>query len=306
MNGIPAIVIALVFATAVSSCSLPRHLSHKGDSGQAPVDFAIITVLPEEYHAVLRKLENVHEVMDPARQPNVYLWVVGEIRPADSGDPYRVVLAMAGEAGEVSGALATNATLDHWKPRDVFLVGIAGGIDPFVALGDVMISSQIWGYEHGHLGQRFDSGGLVFFQPDPILLEEARNLDSTWKERIGRKPPLEGTSPRVVVGNTASGNKVIESDRSPYFAQSVQLNESILSVDMEGAGAAAAMRRDQDLGGTRGFLMIRGISDVVASKVQADGAVRGRNPQRGEWKEYAADVAASFAISLIASKQVDR
>ena len=55
------------------------------------------------------------------------------------------------------------------------VVGIAGGIHRSVSLGDVIVSSQIWGYEHGHLGKRYDSGGELFFQPDPVLLSAARN-----------------------------------------------------------------------------------------------------------------------------------
>jgi len=271
------------------------------------IDVAIVTVLPEEYHAVLRKLENLRPVLEPEGRSNPYVWVTGEIPSTQRETPRRVIVAMAGETGEVAGALTTKITIDRWRPRDVLLVGIAGGIHPSVFLGDVVISSQIWGYEHGHLGRRYDSGGLFFFQPDPRLLKAALALGPDWQDRIAIAAPDPKSSPKVVVGKTASGNKVVENASSAYFAQSLLLDTSIMSIEMEGAGASAAVGSDHDLGGTTGFLMIRGISDVVEKiDPQPDSAPeRGRNPQRDEWKEYAADVAASFAVELIEANWPD-
>jgi len=287
----------------LSGCAVTPGFMAGSESQTTQIDVAIITVLPEEYHAVVRKLENVHPVIEPNGRSNVYVWVTGEIRSPDRKSPRRIVVAMSGEAGEVAGALATTATINRWRPRDVLLVGIAGGIHRSVALGDVIISSQIWGYEHGHLGKRYDSGGELFFQPDPILLRAARELRADWRSHIGVSAPDQDSLPKVIEGETASGNKVIENARSDYFAQSVRLDTTIISVDMEGAGAAAAVAKDHDMGGTTGFLMIRGISDLVAGKHREESSIddRGRNPQRGLWKRYAADVAASFAIGLIES-----
>jgi nucleoside phosphorylase len=285
---------------SLSGCSSIRPFGT--DRVDGPIDVAIVTVLPQEYHAVVRKLDNVHPVLEQEGRTNPYAWVTGEVRTSHREVPRRVVVAMVGEAGEVSGALATKTTIDRWRPRDVLLVGIAGGIHPSVSPGDVVVSSQIWGYEHGHLGIRYDSAGRLFFQPDPELLEAARSLDPGWRRRIEIPAPEPGGSPEVLFGETASGDKVIENASSAYFAQSLRLDSSTLAIEMEGAGASAAMGSDHDMGGTTGFLMIRGISDVVREGDPKEGAlpVRGRNPQRDEWKDYAADVAASFAVELIA------
>ena len=280
-----------------------RGVTADAEALAAQVDVAIITVLPEEYHAVLQKLDNVRLVMEPDGRPNAYVWATGEIRSADRKTPRRLVVAMAGEAGEVSGALVTKATIDRWRPRDVLLVGIAGGMHDSVALGDVVITTQIWGYEHGHLGSRYHTGGGYFFQPAPTLLKAALDLAPDWKQRIEVSPPNENALSRVVKGMTASGNKVVENTSSEYFAESLHLRASIVSVDMEGAGAAAAVGKDHDMGGSTGFLMIRGISDLIEKKNRRGSTLDapGRNPQRGLWKRYAADVAASFAVGLIES-----
>jgi nucleoside phosphorylase len=245
--------------------------------------------------------------MEPGGQSNIYVWATGEIRSADERTIRRVVVAMAGEAGEVSGALVTKATIDRWNPRDVLLVGIAGGMHDSVQLGDVVISSQIWGYEHGHLGSQYDTGGMLFFQLDPTLQRAARTLGPDWIQHIEVSAPDQGAPPKVVEGKTASGNKVIENANSAYFAQALRVDTSIVSVDMEGAGVAAAIGKDHDMGGTAGFLMIRGISDLVEKKKVVGTALaeKGRNPQRDQWKKYAADVAASFAVALIESNWPD-
>jgi nucleoside phosphorylase len=308
VHRIGAILTAACCLVSLLGCSSMRGANANSDALEAEIDVAIVTVLPEEYHAVLRKLDNVRHVIEPDGRPNAYAWATGEIQSGDRKAPRRLVVAMSGEAGEVSGALSTKAMIDRWKPRDVLLVGIAGGIHDSVELGDVVVSSQIWGYEHGHLGSHYDTGGMFFFQPAPTLLKAARNLGSEWRRRIDVPAPNRNTLSKVIEGKTASGNKVIENTSSDYFAESLRFNTFILSVDMEGAGAAAAVAKDHESGGTTGFLMIRGISDLVEKKQGGEESTlsgQDRNPQRDLWKRYAADVAASFAVGLIESNWPD-
>jgi nucleoside phosphorylase len=299
MRRIARISLVAFLTIAFGGCASLPSTHATSEPTPSAIDAAIITVLPEEYHAVVGKIENVRPVIEPNGEPNVYVWVTGEI-PSASGTR-RVVVAMAGEAGEVSGALVTQSTIDRWKPRHVLLVGIAGGLDESIRLGDVVISSQIWGYEHGHLGTEYDTGGVYFFQSDGLLLDAALEVGQRWQRHVSQSPPGPGIRSQVVIGKTASGNKVIENTRSTYFAQTLRLNESIVSVEMEGAGAGAAIERDHDTGGTTGFLMIRGISDLVKDTNDTHEARHGsgRNPERALWKHYAADVAASFAVALI-------
>jgi adenosylhomocysteine nucleosidase len=307
MRGIGTILGTACLTILLSSCSATHGIGMGSGAQATEIDVAIITVLPEEYHAVLQKLDNVQTLIEPGEGPNLYVWATGEIRSPGRETPRRIVVAMAGEAGEVSGALTTQSTIARFKPRDVLLVGIAGGVHESLALGDVVLSSRIWGYEHGHLGTRYDAGGVIYFHPDPTLLAAALALGPDWRRRIEAFPPDDGAFPNVIAGKTASGNKVIENTDSAYFAQSLLLDTTIVSVDMEGAGAAAAVGQNHDRGGTTGFLMIRGISDLVA-ETTAEGKPRseqGRNPQRDLWKRYAADVAASFAIGLIESNWPD-
>ncbi len=274
----------------------------RGDGPAPPVDIAIITVLPEEYGAVLRRLSRVAPDPGSASFPNRYAWTRGEVESAFDR-PYRVVVALAGEAGETSGALVTRTTIMRWRPRYVLLVGIAGGIPGVVTTGDVVVASAIWGYEYGHLSDHFAPRLQLSFWSDPILVRSAEKRAAGWRPDIRVTAPRAGVEPRVVIGNVASGDKVIETSTSGFFVSVQKADSALVAVEMEGAGAAAAVEEAQDHGIAVGFLMIRGISDVVQSQGEPSRstAASGQNPERGTWKQYAASAAASFAVDLIRS-----
>ncbi|WP_348303827.1 hypothetical protein [Methanothrix sp.] len=68
----------------------------------------------------------------------------------------------------------------------------------------------------------------------------------------------------------------------------------IIAVEMEGAGAAAAIDRARCQGIPTRFMMIRGISDLP----RANGKNNGRK-ERDAWKAYASDAAAAFVMGWI-------
>jgi len=70
---ISAILTTAWFTISLVSCSTMRGATADSEALAAQVDVAIITVLPEEYHAVLRKLENVRHVIEPDGRANVYV-----------------------------------------------------------------------------------------------------------------------------------------------------------------------------------------------------------------------------------------
>jgi nucleoside phosphorylase len=79
--------------------------------------------------------------------------------------------------------------------------------------------------------------------------------------------------------------------------------KKVVAVEMEGGGAAAAIHNLQEQavgidGGNVGFLMIRGVSDLVrdAQSPQESG---GQREERKSWTELAADAAARFAAELV-------
>src|ERR1700753_1628480 len=100
------------------------------------IDIAIITVIPEEYAAVVKRLRRPHPPAPSETYPSLYAWICGEIGHKQSKRPFRVVVPMPTDPGTTSGALVTEKTIARWNPRYVLLVGIAGGFNPGQQVSD--------------------------------------------------------------------------------------------------------------------------------------------------------------------------
>ena len=115
----------------------------------------------------------------------------------------KVVLVQSG-IGKVASALATALLIQQFKPDAVINTGSAGGFDPQLNVGDVVISTEVrhhdvdvtaFGYEIGQVPQM-----PAAFIPHPAMvaaaeqsiaaastLEEIRILDT---DLLGKKSPL--------------------------------------------------------------------------------------------------------------------
>lgn len=293
LAALSALVLAACAGGSVGQAALPQTTDR--------ADVVVVTTLDQEYRAMLRWLEQPNEL--PYRPDR---WSVGELRGQYRQRPPRVVVVGAGDEGQVSGALSTRAAIEHWRPSVVLLVGIAGGIEGAVSLGDLVLATAIWDYDIGHLGDTFEPKSTRF-EPDARLLRAARQVPSDWTRDIRAAPPQPGVVPRVVEAEVASGDKVIETTSSAFFAAVNRADPGFAAVEMEGAGAAAAVRRAKVLGEVASFLMIRAVSDLVESDPSgaAPGARVARNPQRAAWRTFAADAAATFAAEVIRQHWLD-
>lgn len=273
----------------------------------ASVDIAFITILREEYEAIRNRLKNPKRAPSTSEQPNQYAWLLGEIERAEGGS-YQVVLALAARAGNTSGSLATSKTIARWNPRYVLLVGIAGGLKrEGLTLGDVVVSSLIRAYEYGKLKSHFEPRPDFQHKVDGSLLRSALALNEVgWRKGLPVRPGRLRGVPKMLVGPVASGDKVVDDVSASFFAAVVKAFPRLQAVEMEGAGAAAAIDEAQEEGRSVGFLMIRGISDMppeANAKRKQPSTARasaGGTEIRARWKKYAAEVAASFAVCLVA------
>jgi nucleoside phosphorylase len=210
---------------------------------------------------------------------------------------------MAGDKGEVAGALATRAAIGRWNPRYVLLVGIAGGVGGSASVGDVVLPDPIWSYEVGHLTDSFTPklGSHYDYAPDPALLRAALAVRPAWIHGIRAEPPGKRPASSVVSGPIASGDKVIESKNSILYSDLIRAKPEFIAVEMEAAGAAAAVVDATDEGYDVGFMMVRAVSDVIRARPEGE-VVEGQSyvdPERENWRDYASDVAAAFAQALI-------
>jgi nucleoside phosphorylase len=276
------------------------------DEPNPQVDVAFITILPEEYAAVLRQLDWHHPVPSTDELHNRYGWQFGEIAPRRGGRPYRVVLGLAGQKGTSAGLLIVRSTIEAFRPTYVLLVGIAGGLGE-VRKGDVVVSDRIYGYEYGMVAGGFWPRPDWNHPTDTAVVNTALVMTGAhpgWCSdltRIGRPEP---SPPRIHVGPVASGNKVVEDLSDPSFSPVLDYWPSLKAVEMEGLGAAEAIKDARERGHVVNFAMVRGISDRPSPKpsgrgTRPDREISHKTRERDRWRSAAASAAAALAVEMI-------
>jgi len=181
-------------------------------------------------------------------------------------------------AGNTRAAEETSRAISFFKPDYVFFIGVAGGIKD-VALGDVVASTKVIGYEMGKADDVFKPRSDVF-QSSYELEQLAKYVkrEAQWKSNLT-------TNPNSFVAPIAAGEKVVSSTRTETYKQLKMNVSDALAVEMEGAGFLQAVRVHSTEG-----IVIRGISDLLEYKEEADNS--GSQP-------IAANNAAAFAFQMV-------
>ena len=239
----------------------------------------ILTALSVEFSAVCAHLSDIQEEIHP--QGTIYergkfsgpnaVWDVAivEIGPGN-----------AGAAREAERAIA------HFNPDVILFVGVAGGIKD-VALGDVVASTKVYGYESGKAEHTFKPRpeiGLSAYRLEHRARAEAKRND--WLKRLSVTEPI----PRVFVAPIAAGEKVIASTESEVFQFLRSNYGDAVAVEMEGLGFLDAARANQQVSA----MVIRGISDLIDNKAKVD---------KAGYQEIAARHASAFAFEMLAKLQ---
>ncbi len=241
----------------------------------------ILTALPVEYLAVRAHLQALREEVHA--QGTIY--ERGTF--SANGQEWDVGIVEIG-AGNVGAALEAERAITHFKPDVILFVGVAGGIKD-VAIGDVVVSTKIYGYESRKADQRFKPRpeiGLSAYNLEQRARAEARKED--WLERLAVVPEVR---PRVFVGPIAAGEKVIASTQSEVFQFLRENYGDAIAVEMEGLGFLEAAWANQGVSA----IVIRGISDLIDGKGDAD---------RGGSQEMASRQAAAFTFELLAQYSI--
>lgn len=119
----------------------------------------IIAALPEE----VRHLGEALEIDDKIVRGN-FAFRLGRL------DRVPVVLVEAG-IGKVNTSLVATLLLDHFACRAILLTGVAGGLDPKLQVGDVVVAERLVQHDYGAIV----NGNLKPFRPGVPPLGEARD-----------------------------------------------------------------------------------------------------------------------------------
>jgi nucleoside phosphorylase len=273
-------------------------------AGRTSVDIAIITILEEEYEAVYNLLENPQQVVGSSDLDNQHAWVVGEVHTPTSSSPYTVALAMSPRAGTNAAVIATKNTILAFDPHCILVVGVAGGLGE-TKLGDVVVADRICAYEYGKIDHGFQPRHDLDSPTDAAIVSAARTLRTRhryWYTELTPHQEVGTPPPRIIVGKVASGDKVVDDTTDQFFANVIESREKLQAVEMEGAGAAAAIQDAREMRQAISFGMIRGISDLPHQGGSEPGSkphTSAQTEMRDSWKESAALAAAVAAIQLI-------
>lgn len=229
-----------------------------------------------------------------------------------------VVLFLSG-ISMVNAAMATQVALDHFTVSAIVFSGIAGGVDPSLEIGDVVVAERWGSYlenvfaretpQGWHLppgkAKAFDNFGMMFPQPvrvpgpgdaieqrfwfeaDPAMLAVARRImPQVTLERCSQPDACLTRQPRLLVGgNGVSGQSFV--DNAAFRAYTFATFEARV-LDMESAAVAQVAHAN-----ATPFIIFRSLSDLA-------GGGEGEN-EIATFFRFAADNSAQVVLAFLAA-----
>lgn len=242
----------------------------------------VLTALELEYQAVRAHLTDVAE----RRHRAGTRFEVGRIK---SSPRNQIAIAVTG-MGNLTAATLTERAIAEFQPEVMLFAGIAGGVKPWLQLGDLVVATKVYAYHGG----RSEDDGLRSrpraWETSHDVGQAARQLSrtKTWYSLL----PAADNPPEVCFEPIAAGDVVLASKISSHAKELDEIYNDTAAVEMEGAGFAQAGHLNH---GVR-IGLIRGISDCADD-------TKGETDKEG-WQQAAADNAAAFAIALAAAIDV--
>jgi adenosylhomocysteine nucleosidase len=185
-----------------------------------------------------------------------------------------VVLAEAG-IGKVNTALVATLLIDHYASDPVVFSGVAGGLDPELHIGDVVIAEKAiqhdFGVRQNGRLHPYQAGHIPFFNPtDRMGFEADAELLARVQQRLAglELPPLSraagglGRRPRIVHGTVLTGDQFLNCETT---RERLHAELGGQAVEMEGAALAQVAERFD-----RRWLLIRALSDLAGHESSID------------------------------------
>lgn len=170
--------------------------------------------------------------------------------------------------GKVNAAFASTVLCDHFKCSSLIFSGIAGGIDPALKVGDVVIADRLVQVDYG----RFQDGVVIPFKGGAFPFGEPEGeigyvMPAAIKTKLSplldeKLPEWEGRAPHIRFGTIITGDVFLNDSRQreKYFGA-----HTAQAIEMEGAAVAQIAEKY----GAQAII-IRALSDLAGDESHLD------------------------------------
>jgi adenosylhomocysteine nucleosidase len=182
-------------------------------------------------------------------------------------DGHRVVLAGAG-MGKVNAAVVTTLLAERFSCRVIVLSGVAGGLEPALHIGDVVIADRVVQHDVGRIEndalQRYQAGHVSFINPtdalgysmdDDLLVRVRERLEGVTLPSLPQVAGGRDRPPQIRYGTVLTGDQYVHCEAT---RQRLALELEGLAVEMEG-GAVAQVCQTFGIP----WVVIRALSDLA-------------------------------------------
>ncbi|WP_431781094.1 hypothetical protein [Streptomyces chumphonensis] len=268
----------------------------------------VIVPLPEEFRYVSSVLDLLTDFREQGRVYHTF-----RIPGTDTGG----LLTVLHDMGHANAAIAAQDLIRVFRVPLVTVIGTGAALSPEVALGDVVVASEIDAYlyrakaveDAEHPGRTTLTLAGTSWKPSAPLLDHVRNFPlrrasrdivTSWSGDALADCPLTpelrpAHGPALHVTPVATGEVVVGSAEFKEVIRS--RNRTLAAVEMEAGGAALSAYHSD----TADVLVIRGISDHAArDKTETDGA-RDVDGRPNAWRRYGVTNATRLLVSLLAA-----
>ena len=250
------------------------------------IDFLIVTALNLERDAVLKEFGNFKKIQISDEIPTYYQT---EIRLPNRIETYKVTLIVLLKMGNVDAGILGKIAIDKLNPKNVIMLGIAGGIlKNGVRIGDIVVGTSIVYYEPGKIFPDDHQFRLQESFTNALLIDRFKNFnDNTWRDEISLDLPKILYNSNVHFGIIAAGEKIVASE--PFTKELLKYSPKMLAVETESWGLLIAAWMSK---GLPRYISVRGISDN-ADELKVN-----------NWQKFAAQSAALYLKHFILSQPV--
>lgn len=187
----------------------------------------------------------------------------------------RDVVVVGSGMGKVNGAVIATVLADRFGCTTLLFSGVAGGLDPDLNIGDVVIADRVVQHDAGLVDDAqthvYQAGHVPFINPTdrlgyrvhPELLKRvAARLDGYRMAPLSAAAGGNGRTPRIAYGTVLTGDQYVHSESVRHRLHR-EFNGR--AVEMEG-GAIAQVAESFGIP----WLVIRGLSDLAGRDSRFD------------------------------------